>query len=127
MIFPSTDDVAVRLGRELTAEEVAQAEALIRDAERFIRRRYRNLDTLIEDGKIDGEAVVQVISSAVRRVLLNPEGKTRENIDDYGYGRAEAMSTGDIVITDAEWALIAPVGSASDAFSIRVAGDTPCP
>lgn len=118
-------DVAVLLGREFSTAEAAQCQGFLNDAEQQIRLKFPNLDELVEARTIDAATVALVEVRAARRVMLNPEAKQNERIDDYSYGRQGVVAESEVVITDDEWALLAPSATTSDSYSIRMANAGP--
>lgn len=105
--------------RPLSDSETLIAETRLADAERSIRRRIKDLDARIAaDPDGFGADVVQVIADAVIRVLLNPDRKRQEQIDDYKYTRDRTISDGTLRITAADWLLLGVSVGARKAFSI---------
>lgn len=111
MAYAKTADVAARLGRPLTADETAQAAILLDDAELEIRQRIPDLDEKVTNGDLDESMVVRVESTAVKRVIQNPEGYTSETDGDYTYQLNYELASGELQITTREWSLLG-VGSA---------------
>ena len=73
-----------------------------------------------EDANLSRD-VVRVLSSAVIRVLKNPDGKRQESIDDYSWTRDNAVSAGVLYFTDAELNDLAPgAGGTGGAFSVNL-------
>lgn len=122
MAYAKTADVAARLGRPLTADETAQAAILLEDAELEIRQRIPDLDEKVTNGDLDESLVVRVESTAVKRVIQNPEGYTSETDGDYTYQLNYELASGELQITNREWGLLG-VGSAL--FSIHLKVPTP--
>lgn len=126
MTYASASDVAVSLGRSLTADETTQATALLTRAELLITRRITDLATrIVADAALE-DVVVLVESDAVARVLRNPDGVYQERIDDYSFTRDRALSAGTLYISDDEWdMLLTTPGTsiASEAFTIRPFGE----
>jgi hypothetical protein len=125
MAYADPSDVAVRLGRDLTAAEVGQAFAMLDDVEAEIRMRVSDLDGRTADVNYLA-LVVRVESAAVKRVLMNP-GAVRqhsESLDDYSQSDTidSAVSTGALYVSDDEWALLDGGGgpASSGAFSMAV-------
>lgn len=124
----SVAQVGELLQRDVTDPlEVRQMTRWIEYAEMLIRRRYPNLDALIADGCISGDAVDMVEAMAVSRYALNPEGVTSRStsIDDYQETQGLRNAQPGIVILDTEWELIAPnttAAVANGAFTIVPAG-----
>lgn len=126
MTYADAADVAVSLGRDLTADEATRATALLARVETMILRRITDLATRITDDASLEDVVVRVEADAVARVLMNPNGVYQEHVDDYSYTRDRAVSSGALYISDEEWAdlLVTPGTSvASEAFTIRPSGD----
>lgn len=106
MAYATTDDVAVRWARALSAEEVALVDVRLADVERMIRRRIPLLDELVAEGTIDIEDVVQIESDAVLRLARNPEGYSSETDGNYTYTLQKGLTSGVLEITDDEWAIL---------------------
>jgi hypothetical protein len=115
------DDLTVRLGRALTAAEMSQATAWLDDATAIITDRFPQY--LVTPTP----ASTAVCCSMVRRVLLNPGGLRSEAVDDYSYTRDNALSAGELYMTDSEIDTLRPVRT--NAFSIVpiMPPDPPCP
>lgn len=119
--YAVASDVSVRLGALLSTNfDAAQAEAFLDDAEQMIRVRFPNLDAQVASGAINALNVVAVEASAVRRVMMNPEGYTREQIDDWSGQRSAALADGLLFISDAEWASLSPLIEGRRRGSIRL-------
>lgn len=112
--------VGEALGRKIAApDEIAQVNFWIKGAELLIKRRLGPLEGL------DAEAVEYVISQAVARRALNPEGKRTERIDDYSYTLSADSAAAEITITDLEWAMLTPDDNTiGGAFSITPTSPT---
>jgi hypothetical protein len=111
--------------RSLSDQEELNGETFLDDAWRMLRRR---ITTIVADmaadttGDLQAE-VVRVMATAVLRVMMNPEGKRQEAIDDYSWTRDQAVSAGLLYFTDDELnALIADGGGPSGAFSFSLLG-----
>lgn len=122
MAYATWQDVQDRVGRTLTDLERRQVDAWLDDIESSILApaRVPDLHQLVADGTLLRQTVVKIEAAAVIRVLRNPEGKLIERIDDYSWTRDSATSTGQLYLTDDEWAELTP-STATDAFSIRLA------
>jgi hypothetical protein len=111
MAYALVSDVATTLGRTISdATEIDQVNAWISDAELIIHARLGDLSAL------DAGVLRLVIKEAVARRVRNPDGKDNERIDDYSYGLVDDAKKVGISITDEEWAMLSPDGSASGAF-----------
>lgn len=71
---------------------------------RQLQREDRSLSSRLDAHQIDEQTVADVITSAARRVLRNPDGLTKESgaIDDFTESREVADATEDIYFTAAE-------------------------
>ena len=124
MTIASPEDVAARLGRELSDLEQAQAQALLDDAEALIRRRIPTLSVKAASDDNYEQVVVAVESSAVMRVLRNVSGINSESIGDYTISFSPYTASGALTITEAEWAQL---GASTAAFTIRPSLPSPNP
>lgn len=106
MAYATADDVANRLGRPLSPDEVTFVETLLGDAEIKILSRVPMLHEYVATGKISRDAVVLVEANAVLRVVRNPEGFRSEQEGDYLYARDVATASGLLNILPDEWALL---------------------
>lgn len=98
-------DVAARW-RPLSAQETTNVETFLDDAWVMLKRRM-SLESVDIEAEITSDAdlladVVRVLATAVLRVMKNPDGKSRESIDDYSWARDEAVSSGLLYFTDDE-------------------------
>ncbi|WNI16619.1 hypothetical protein [Actinacidiphila sp. ITFR-21] len=116
--FATVDDVNNRLiGRDLTDTERTKVAVRISDASAIMRREVPGLDD-----PEPPETAVGVCCAMVLRVVLNPEGKRQQSIDDYSYTTDSSRSTGELYLSDGERELLQPsTGPASRAFSITPA------
>lgn len=94
--------------RPLSAAEVVVAQALLDDAWAIVKREVPDVEDRLLEGTLDEQLVIRVVCSMVLRVMRNPEGKRQEAIDDYSYTRDESTATGDLYLSDADRALLAP-------------------
>ncbi|WP_435173295.1 Gp19/Gp15/Gp42 family protein [Actinacidiphila sp. bgisy145] len=110
--FATVDDLAGRLiGRDLTDDERAKAPALLADASAIMREQVPDIDTR------QPATAVGVCCAMVLRVVLNPEGKRQQSIDDYSYTTDSARSSGELYLSDQERAQLQPAVGGR-AFSI---------
>lgn len=119
MAYAQLSDVQSRLGRPLTADEQTQADTLLDDVELEILARIPDLHEKVLSGDISEDVVIRVEASAVKRVMQNPDGYTSETDGDYTYQLNYQFSTGELTITDKEWALLG-VGSGMFLINLRV-------
>lgn len=106
MTYAVPTDVANRLGRELTAEEIALVSTRLEDAERLILRKIPDLADKITAGAVDVEDVKQVEAEAVLRLVRNPEGYYSEQDGTYGYTFSRDLASGKLEITHEEWEIL---------------------
>ncbi|MET9479875.1 hypothetical protein [Streptomyces sp. NPDC006638] len=110
MTLATLDDLANRIGRELTPEEVRRATAWLDDATALILKpfpQYAAAPTAISK---------KVCCAMVLRVLNNPEGKRQEQIDDYSYTIDSSRSRGEVYLSEDEAEELRP--AKKTAFSI---------
>lgn len=105
--------------RQLSAEETGVAAVLLERVSALIRASVTDVDTRIAADPDLALIARGVAVDAVLRVLRNPDGKIQEAIDDYSYRRADPVADGALYLTDRELAQLAPVWTASGAFTIR--------
>lgn len=111
----TTDDIAARLGRSLSAAEAAQVALWIGDAEYLIDTRAERLGLAV-----DLTARDRVVALAVTAMARNPNDETQVDvaIDDGRVSRRYSSSGGAVSITDEWWGWLGLAGSAG-AFSTR--------
>lgn len=108
----TTADIESRW-RPLSAQEDINAQTFLDDAWVMLKRRMTLLgvdiealiatdDALPEDERTLSADVVRVLATAVLRVMKNPDGKSRESIDDYSWARSEATASGLLYFADDE-------------------------
>ncbi len=122
MTYATPADIAVLLGFSFTPEQNQQAQGFLDDAEWQITNRVPDLAEKIAAGKISAASVQRVEIRAVRRIMLNPDGKDNEKIDDYSFGLNKEVAKSEVTITDEEWSLLLPQGAPGEAFSIKLGG-----
>ncbi|MER6531160.1 hypothetical protein [Streptomyces sp. NPDC001508] len=110
MALATLDDLADRLGRDLTDSEKRRATAWLEDATALILKRFPQYETA------PGAVSKKVCCAMVLRALTNPDGKRQESIDDYSYTIDSSRSRGEIYLSDEEADELRPAGSG--AFSI---------
>lgn len=116
MANPATTTDVVNRWRPLSTQETTNAQTFLDDAWVMLKRRAAGLeDAMALDVDLTSE-VVRVITTAVLRVLKNPDGKRQESIDDYSWTRDQAVSAGLLYFTDEELGDLTPDGN-SGAFS----------
>ena len=111
----TTDDIAARLGRSLSAAEAAQVALWIGDAEYLIDARAERLDRTVDLDVRD-----RVVALAVVEMARNPNNETRIDsaVDDARVSRTISSSSGRVGITDEWWSWLGLAGSVG-AFSTR--------
>lgn len=128
MSFATVEDVQKRLGRDLTTAEIDQVAEWLQDLEADIRARISDVYALMSDevtGASYTRTVTRVVAETIVAKLKNPKGLRQytESVDDYSLTETvdTANSSGRLVITDSDWALLIP-SLDGDAFSIRLVG-----
>lgn len=115
----TVSDIEVRW-RPLSEAQTETAWALLDDAWAIVLSNVTDVEARLAatPPTLDEALVKAVVSRMVLRVLRNPEGKSSEQIDDYKFTRDDSRTSGDLVLTDADLALLTP-SSSTGAFSIR--------
>lgn len=120
---PATVADVIARWRPLSAQETTNAQTFLDDAWVMLKRRMA-VESVDIEAQIATDAdlaadVVRVLATAVLRVMKNPDGKSRESIDDYSWQRDEAISAGLLYFTDDELdGLIPGSGEKGRAFMI---------
>lgn len=111
----TTDDIAARLGRSLSATEAAQVGLWIGDAEYLIDARAARLEQTVDLDVRD-----RVVTLAVVEMARNPNNETQVDIavDDGRVSRRYSSSQGRVGITDEWWTWLGLLGEPG-AFSTR--------
>ena len=123
MANPATNADITARWRPLSTQEATNADTFLADAWVMLKRRMAVEGVDIEaematDADLKAD-VVRVLAPAVLRVMKNPDGKSREAIDDYSWSRDEAVSAGLLYFTDDELdGLIPGAGEKGRAFMI---------
>ena len=112
MAYATSSDVGSRLGRTLTADEVAQVNALLADVEGMIKDRIPDLGDKVVATPSLVATLVRVEANAVKRVMINPTGirshsealGPESHSDTYD----SAVATGELYVSDAEWGALLP-------------------
>lgn len=125
MANPATVADIVNRWRPLSTQETTTATTLLEDAWVMLRRQLTqhgvDIDAEIASDPDLSRDTVRVLSSAVIRVLKNPDGKRQESIDDYSWTRDNAVSAGMLYFTDDELDDLAPgAGGSNGAFSVNL-------
>lgn len=124
MTYGNPSEVAVLLGFAFTSAQSAQAQAFLDDAEWQIKQRFPDLAERLAAGTVTIETLARVEVRAVRRIMLNPDGKDNEKIDDYSYGFNSDIANSEVAISDEEWSWLLPQGTPGESFSIKL-GSSP--
>lgn len=106
MAYATSDDVAVRWARTPSDEEAALIEVRLEDVERLIRKRIPTLDTLISNGTVLEDDLIQVEADSVLRLVRNPEGFVSESDGNYTYQFNQSTAAGKLEILPEEWTLL---------------------
>lgn len=116
----TVEDVVRRLGRPLTPAQVQQAEYVLDQIESMIVERLGDITELVIDG-VRLSTIASIEVEAAWRVMVNPDAKQNEKIDNYSYGLDASVASGAMYITDEEWERLEPqsVQGGGGAFSIR--------
>lgn len=109
--------------RPLTGPEMMAADRLLTFAWAIIKTRFPDIETRLAAvvDPLDVELVRGVEVAMVLRSMRNPDGKRREQVDDYSYERDASVADGSLYLSEAEADLLAPKGATTGAFTIRPA------
>lgn len=111
--------------RPLTAAESEVVDNRLQQALRIIRHHFPTVDDRITSGELSEDVVSDIAVDMVVRYMRNPDGKRQEAIEDYSFTRDQATSSGSLMMTDAEMAMLTPARQRRGAFSITPARDCP--
>lgn len=121
MSNPATpSDVHDRWLSDTPLPDDGKVQAKLDDAWTLLLTRDSTIDARQTAGTLDANLVRFVLCSMVLRVLLNPEGKRQEAIDDYSWTRDSALSAGEMYVSDAELLLLAPKYTGTTRGSVRL-------
>jgi len=110
MSYATTTDVAIRLRRELTVDEIPFVTELLEDVEALIKLRIPDLDARVDSGSLPERVIVMVEVNAVVRLITNPEAFIEEVDGNYSYRRSEEGVAGYLTILDVEWGWLGDAG-----------------
>lgn len=111
----SLAEVEISLLRPLTPEETVLAERLLRLAQATLRSRVADLESKMFNDADYALRVSAVETSAVVRVIRNPEGMIQEAIGPFSGSRGSDEAPGELVFSKREWASL---GVGTGAFTI---------
>lgn len=117
--FATSFDVA-DVWRPLSDAEQSVADTLASYASTLLRGRFADLDDRIADGSLNSDLAQLAVVQMVIRVLRNADFVRSESIDDYSVTYATETLSGELEITGAEAALLAPTPTRAAAGSFRV-------
>ena len=101
--FQDVDDA---FEEDLDTEQRTWVENKIARASRMLRRKVPGLDARVTSGKLEREAVVDVIAEAVLRIIRNPAGLQMEMEGNYSYQARASVAGGDLRFLPDELALL---------------------
>jgi hypothetical protein len=111
MANPATlSDVEDRFHRALTDRELVNVKFWLQDAWWLLTGRLPALEDNITAELVPVENVRRVVVSMIHRMLKNPDGLTRESIDDYSYSRSANVASGALTVEDYEISQLIPGG-----------------
>jgi hypothetical protein len=99
--------VVARYPGTLTPAQQVNAEAYLSDIWSIVLSRRPLIEDYMTATTVPTSEVIRVVSNAVVRKLLNPEGKSEESIDDYRY-KYGGDRLGDLYLTDEDLADLTP-------------------
>jgi Gp19/Gp15/Gp42-like protein len=109
--YATHEDVQSRYEQELDARLEAIVDVRLGDAERLIRLRIKDLDARLlldpmDPHYLDLEALKQVESDMVLRLIRNPDGYSQESDGNYSYAIYQRVASGVLEVQSGEWALL---------------------
>ena len=111
MANPATiSDVEDRFHRALSDRELVNVKFWLEDAWWLLTTKVPTLEANILALTVPEENARQVVVSMVHRLLKNPDGLTRESIDDYSYARSANAASGALTVEPEEMYLLIPGG-----------------
>lgn len=120
--YVTASQFAARIGRELTATELTQVNALLQDASDLVDLAAKPV-VIDPADVVNGEplgSLIPIIVSMVRRTWDNPNGHTQEQIGDYMW-----QALGDITATKREYRLIRRAVGRLGAGTVSLEADAP--
>lgn len=106
------EHVEARLQRSLAGAELTAAQSLIDEVSAMARLAVAGLADLVAASADHATVVAGRLAAAVERVLRNPSGFVREQVDDYSYQRADATARGALYLSDEDLRVLAGVTAA---------------
>ncbi len=105
--------VVARYPGTLSDGQQVNAQAYIADAWALLLLKRPTLEADITAATVTNADVIRVVSTAVVRKLINPEGKSEESIDDYRF-KFGGDRYGDLYFTDEELVQVTPLPTYGD-------------
>lgn len=113
----NADDVAARdWNGQIAEDDHDDLNKLIDQVVRRLLARRRRLPEWLAAGLVTRDDVIDVVASAVSRVILNPGALKSEAEGDYRYEVNQMVASGNIWFPDDELAQITPGGSTATAI-----------
>lgn len=106
--------------RSLSDPERLNAEAWIEDAWEILTERRPELSDDLDAENVSVGSVVRTVCNMVIRKLQNPDGKSKESIDDYSFERDRSIASGDLYVKDSELFAVTPSSSRRITNSVRL-------
>jgi hypothetical protein len=116
----TTSDLSARWLFDTPIPSDDKLQAKLDDAWRHLLSRDRGVEGRLTAGTLAVDDVVTVVSAIALRVLGNPAGKRQESIDDYSWTRDNAVSAGEMYVTDDELRMLAPTYTSTTRGSVRL-------
>lgn len=104
----TTQDVQDVFERPFTATDWTRCQSLLNDGWEQILTRVPGVVARYTSGVLRPGAVVAVLREAVSAVLRNPGGFLEESIEDWSGRRDAASSTGKLLLSDDDLAMLMP-------------------
>jgi hypothetical protein len=103
MAYATAADVVVLWAKEPEPEVMTLIERRLEQAERIIRRRIPDLDTLAVASPTFLADLIDIEADVVLRLVRNPEGYISETDGTYTYQLQSDLSGGRLIVLNDEW------------------------
>jgi len=112
-------------GRELSGDEAAQVETLLRHASALVRNHVRpRLDEVTYESADRPDALVPIVVAMVRRGVANPLGRVQESLGDHSYSMGDS-GVATLYMTKREQTIVRRAVGQPGIGMIDLAGDLP--
>lgn len=114
-VLVEVSHVEARLMRTLTGPELGAAQALVDEVSALARGAVAGIDDLVDADPDHAVVVAGRLAAAVKRVMSNPDGYSRVQIDDATFQRSAAGAAGELYLSEQDVRVLSG-GSATGAI-----------